>query len=518
MSTTQPQPTSHRPRPPGAEPGRALARRPRLLGLPPGAGPQDAGRRRLGSRRHHRPPARSPAPGAKRRTTSASPPGRQGCSSWTWTSPRTRVTKHPTVASARCSERRRRTRARRRRPRRLSAADLHRRHALGRTTPVLPPARRAAARQQRRPHRMEDRHPRTRRLRRRRRIDHHRRPLPRHRHPAHHSPCPAGSSTPSTRLHRSPSRRNGPLPQQQRRLHAGRTRRRTRESPRRYTRPPQRHPQPRRLRTRPTGRRPTARPAHRTRRTNRPPPTGSACRAAEAQRTITSGLTAGIRHPRQPQRLTTRPEHAAPHARRGPQEAFNGSLRPLPGWQRPSSRLLHRDLLHIDRRNTRPPPCPGQRGMCASHELGAAILPIQRDRTLRCVRLRRDQLLVRPLLSAGDRRRRRQRHTSGRTVHYLDHPSQPAARHLYAEQVRVVSTRPQHGIPPALSRQPQPSELTHRHVQIRPRYPLEIPGRQLHTTTRSHRLPTVATYRALRAGCSRSPQGGAGRPCDASRY
>ncbi|MFI6833715.1 DUF4238 domain-containing protein [Kribbella sp. NPDC050241] len=47
-----------------------------------------------------------------------------------------------------------------------------------------------------------------------------------------------------------------------------------------------------------------------------------------------------------------------------------------------------------------------------------------------------------------------------------------------------------HRIVTTLGRQPEPRELTHRYPQVPLRYPLEIPGNQLHATPRSQQTPT----------------------------
>jgi hypothetical protein len=148
-------------------------------------------------------------------------------------------------------------------------------------------------------------------------------------------------------------------------------------------------------------------------------------------------------------------------------------------------------VLYLDRRHARSSPRPRQRRHCTLSEIRATRQSTVGNCTLRGLSLQRDQLLVRLPSAPGDRSARPLPDLPGRVGEGHERTRQPTARHPNAGQVPVASAFGRQCVTAPLSRQPQPGELTHRHTQVSARYPLDIPGSQLHTTTRSHRPPTV---------------------------
>jgi hypothetical protein len=77
----------------------------------------------------------------------------------------------------------------------------------------------------------------------------------------------------------------------------------------------------------------------------------------------------------------------------------------------------------------------------------------------------------------------------GRPDRRQAHASAPSAKSGRPGPLRATASS---AVATSLSCPPHPGELTHWHMQASSRYPLEIPDRQLHTTTRSHQVPTVS--------------------------
>jgi hypothetical protein len=151
-------------------------------------------------------------------------------------------------------------------------------------------------------------------------------------------------------------------------------------------------------------------------------------------------------------------------------------------------------LLNLDRRNTRPAPRPQQRRQDSIHEIRPARHTAN-SCPHRSLSLFSDQLLIRLHSLTSDRRRSEHSAWSSiSTVHFDEDACQPFAGSAHSAQVPILRLAGRfHRAVATLSRQPEPGELAHRYPQVCPRYPLEMSGSQLHTTTRSQTHTTVSS-------------------------
>jgi hypothetical protein len=150
--------------------------------------------------------------------------------------------------------------------------------------------------------------------------------------------------------------------------------------------------------------------------------------------------------------------------------------------------------LNLDRRSTRSPPRPQQ---CGQHSLDEPRVArrTSSDGLFSSAGLFGDQFLVRLRLDGCDRRRLEHPDWSfAIALQCDDHAGKPLAGRTDPEQVGILRFASCfHCSVATLGGQPQPGELAYRDPHVCWRDALEVPGSQLHTTTRSHQGPTIST-------------------------
>jgi hypothetical protein len=155
--------------------------------------------------------------------------------------------------------------------------------------------------------------------------------------------------------------------------------------------------------------------------------------------------------------------------------------------------LPHGSPLHLDWRDTRSAPRPRQRRHAPSAKPGRpGSPPLATARSAAWISRAINSSYAARVLPVIGACARCRLDPDGRL-----NVTKAQANHLHAGQTPVAATLSRQHITTTLRRQPQPGELAHRHTQILPRYPLEIPGSQLHNTRRSQRAPTVSNARRV---------------------